>query len=721
MAGRTAYMACLLALAGGASPSAAQDDGGNDAPDAAVSANDADTPLDDSAAATGTPVSGEEAVPPDETELSPEEELSAAMAATAGASGVKEWKPAKAGELDENGRIPTAAFAGMSAFIDASISPDGSRFAFISLREGKVVIVIADAVTREMITSIDVGSVANFGWYRWAGDDRILFSNTRRVFAFFYFFPETKLRVFDISSGKTHLVGFEEQGLEGDDVLYVDRAGDYVILSLNRKLGEEPDVYRFPLDGTGEDGAVMVQKSIKGIDEWWADSAGTVRLGMRFLGRTRANFYYRSSSEEEFRRVARIRRDTKEEVDSWDVIGLRPGSDIGYAVVENAAGRRILTEFDFSTGETGAVVYENPDWDVDSVSIAHDGRALGASYTDDEYKTHWLDPGLAKTEKQLRAALGDGAISIQSHSDSGRLLVRHGSAADPGVLYIFRPETKQLDTIAELRPDLDWKQLAGPSAISYTARDGTPIRGYLTLPRGREPKNLPLIILPHGGPYGVRDSLRYDDEVQFLASRGYAVLQPNYRGSGGYGLEFAQLGDGQIGRKMQDDLDDAMDWAVAQGIADPERVCLVGGSYGGFAAMWGVLRNPERYRCAASWAGVTDFEEQLKYDKDTLFRRAARRWKDRVEGNERGFDLDDVSPAHQARRLVRPLLLAHGTADDTVPYDQYRRMKVALEKAEKNFETLVIEDEGHSFSKAESEQAWYDALEAFLAKHNPAD
>jgi dipeptidyl aminopeptidase/acylaminoacyl peptidase len=275
--------------------------------------------------------------------------------------------------------------------------------------------------------------------------------------------------------------------------------------------------------------------------------------------------------------------------------------------------------------------------------------------------------------------------------------------------------------VSKYRPPLDPDTLARPQAITYMARDGTPIRAYLTLPKGREAKDLPLIIHPHGGPFGIRDELRYDDQVQFLANRGYAVLQPNFRGSGGYGSDFYDLGDGEVGRGMQDDLDDAMDWAVREGLADPQRVCVVGGSYGGYAALWAVLRNPERYACAASWAGVTDWDRLLRYDRGYLTREASRRWQAKIEGDDREFDLRDVSPYRLARNLTRPVLLAHGTRDARVPFSQFEQMRDAADDASGLLTTLVIEDEGHSFTKAANEQQWYDALDAFLAQHNPAD
>jgi dipeptidyl aminopeptidase/acylaminoacyl peptidase len=241
------------------------------------------------------------------------------------------------------------------------------------------------------------------------------------------------------------------------------------------------------------------------------------------------------------------------------------------------------------------------------------------------------------------------------------------------------------------------------------------------LPLGRPAKGLPLIVMPHGGPYGVRDNGDYDPYVQFLANRGYAVLQPNYRGSESYGREFEEKGDGQWGRAMQDDLDDGMDWLVKDGVADAKRVCIFGASYGGYAAMWGATRNPERYRCAASLAGVSDIARQLKFSRD-FFRdtKSARAWQSRVKGDSK-FDLGDISPLDHAEQLKVPMLLAHGKDDQVVPIKQSDLYAAALRKAGKPVEYYTYEDEGHGLSDATHIEDFLNRLDAFLKKHNPAE
>jgi dipeptidyl aminopeptidase/acylaminoacyl peptidase len=310
---------------------------------------------------------------------------------------------------------------------------------------------------------------------------------------------------------------------------------------------------------------------------------------------------------------------------------------------------------------------------------------------------------------------------VSSADDNGRMIIWAGSDVDPGIYYLYDAQKVTLDVFSNPLPGLDPEQLARSEPVHYTARDGTEINGYLTLPRGREAHGLPLIIMPHGGPYGVRDKLAFDTDAQFLASRGYAVLQPNYRGSGGYGESFERLGDGQIGRKMQDDLDDAMDWLVQRGVADPARVCMIGSSYGGYAALWAVIRNPERYRCAASFAGVTDWKKQISYDADSLTSKRTKKLRETVAGTDDSFNLDMVSPLKQIDRLNRPVLLGHGEDDTTVPFDQFTRFRDAAARAHRPLDLVTFPDEGHGFYKHEDRQQWYEALEAFLARNNPAD
>lgn len=613
-------------------------------------------------------------------------------------------------------RIPTSAFASRSMLESAKLSPDGARLAVVVKLDGISYLALFDASTQEISARYKLGSKVDIKWLRWAGNERILLSLSTPGEFFGDEVQYTRLAMVHLGEQWFDLLGGKIGGVYGDDVIFVAEDGSYALVSIQKTIYDYPAVYRYDLVRDGE--ITQVQSPRDGVWNWYADNAGVVRIGTGWLNR-RLRVFYRASAGEDLKQIARLKQDD-EEAKFWDIIQIISGSNQGYVLQENDEGRVGLYLFDYSTREVVKPVYENPDWDIESVWIK-DGKPVAAFYTDDRQQVVWFDETYAAQYNLLARSLKDTDLWVTSRaSDNSRMLVWAGNEADPGVLYIYSPGEKRMDQFAELRPKVNFRYLGRPKPVSYEARDGTTIHAYLTLPRGREAKDLPLIILPHGGPFWVRDQLQYNDEVQLLANRGYAVLQPNFRGSGGYGDDFHELGAGEIGRRMQDDLDDGMDWLVGEGIADPARVCVVGASYGGYAAQWAVLRNPERYRCAASWAGVTDWDKMLKYDRRFLTKKGRARWEGLIEGDGTN-PLDEVSPYRLAEKLSRPLLLAHGTDDSNVPFSQLKRMSKAAKKAPVPPTELVVKDEGHSFTKAENEQAWFDALEAFLAEHNPAD
>ncbi|WP_086739490.1 alpha/beta fold hydrolase [Erythrobacter colymbi] len=612
--------------------------------------------------------------------------------------------------------IAVGHFAKRPAFWDAKLSPNGAMFSFMRHSNGEVQFVITDTTSGKLVRALAADPQDELDWYRWVTNDKLLLAVSTPGEFFREEVRYTRLILVEVSSGVMTRLFARSDVVEGDNVIHVAKDGSYVLVAIQQTIYDYPSVLRHELKPGGK--ISVVQDPRDGVWNWVADDQGVVRMGTGWF-EDRFKVYYRPGAGENLKLVARLKEsDTVDRY--WDALSIVNGSDEGYVLSEGDTGRVGLRRVNFSTREVIETVYEHPEWDIDSVTLK-DGKPFAAYYTAERDEVHWFDPAIAKQYRSLRKALGDGEVWVTSRAeDETRMLVYAGHESDPGVLYLYDPAAKRLQEISQFRPEIDFRALASPKPVQYTARDGTVIRGYLTLPRGREAKNLPLILMPHGGPYGVRDKLEYNDEVQLLANRGYAVLQPNYRGSGGYGDAFFEAGAGQIGRKMQDDIDDAMDWAVKQGIADAKRVCVVGGSYGGYAALWAVLRNPERYRCAASWAGVTDWNKLLRYDRRYLTARVNKWWQARVRG-DKTQDLDGVSPYRTAGTLSRPVLLAHGTKDKRVPISQYNIFEKAARIAPVPPQTLVIKDEGHSFSSPENAQAWYEALDGFLAKHNPAD
>ncbi len=600
------------------------------------------------------------------------------------------------------------------------LSPDGLLIAGYVSVSGQERLGIFDLATGK-IRTLNLGGHFDFIWFKWAGSNRVLVSVGRTVQLGEDDFWQTRLLTYDITTGVQQYIGGKSEGLKGDDVLWIDPEGKSILLSFGDTIYDYPGVSSIDL-ATNKAHLVVAQRH--GVMDWYADDKGVVRAGFEW-GDSGWKMIYRASAGESFRTVVKADKDDDEA--GFDAFRIYQGSDEGYRVMLNeATGRDALYRFNFATRKRGDLVFEAPGVDVSDFDTQVDNASLYAAwFTDDRARTHWFDAELGKVQdavdKAVSSALGERAARIVSYSrDRKRLLIWLGASNDPGRYYVFDQDEGAMHLFAKVNDKLDPKALATTSYTHYKARDGLDIPAYLTLPPGRAAKNLPLVIMPHGGPYDVRDEGDFDTEVQFLANRGYAVLQPEFRGSGGYGKAFSEKGEGQWGRAMQDDLDDGMDWLAKQGTIDPKRTCLVGSSYGGYAALWGAVRNPERYRCAASFAGISDLKRQLKFQIDfKVSKRHRKDWQKTVKGDDT-FDLTTVSPLYTIDRLKTPVLLVHGDEDQRVPFKQSKLYADALKAAGKPNEFVVLKGEGHGFSTKASMQTWLDKLDTFLGKYNPA-
>ncbi len=348
-------------------------------------------------------------------------------------------------------------------------------------------------------------------------------------------------------------------------------------------------------------------------------------------------------------------------------------------------------------------------------------RLSGFSRYDDQYVKDYFDPLMKKLNDALPQVMGPDARAYMYDfaEDPRKMIVYSESASDAGsYIFIDFSNGNQVE-IASNYPDLPEEWITAKQAIDYKASDGLNIHAYLTLPPFKEAKNLPLIVLPHGGPES-RDTLGYDWQAQVFASRGYAVLQPNYRGSEGYGEAFITAGHGQWGRKMQTDLSDGVRHLAQKGMIDPKRVAIFGASYGGYAAAAGATLDANVYRCAVAIAGVMDIKSFVSFKEDASGRMdssTVRYWKEQF-GDQKTWD--DASPARQADKAYCPILLIHGTDDTVVPIEQSRKMESALKKAGKPVEFITYKGQDHWESIPSARVTMMQAAVDFIAKHNPA-
>ena len=623
-------------------------------------------------------------------------------------------------------RIPSKVFATIPLLSEPLLSPDGLRFAARTNVDGQKLLGIFDLSGKTSTRLLRVGEDADLRRYMWAGNDTLLVSVGRTINWMGDDALETRLMAIDAPTGAHRFIGGDQEGLIGDDILWIDPAGKSILLSYQSTIYEYPTVFSVDL---AHNRRTRVAGPIDDIWDWYADNAGVVRYGYGWSDDHHWQMVYRKDAATPFR-VAAHGTDADNDqanADKDKAFRLSAGSDTGFVYDTDAdTGLQAIYRYNFATHTRGDLVFEAQGTDIDNAWLTTDGTGVeSAYYTDSRDRVTWWDPEMRTFQDQLDHAvgnaLGDREAWVVSHStDYATMIVWVLASNDPGRYYVYQKDTGTMSVLSKLNETLTPASLAVTHYVHYKARDGLDIPAYVTLPVGRAAQGLPLVVMPHGGPYDVRDHGDYADDVQFLANRGYVVLQPEYRGSGSYGKAFDDKGSGQWGRAMQDDIDDGMDWLVKAGIADPKRACIVGWSYGGYAAIWGATRNPERWRCAVSAAGISDLGRQLKYQINSMTNRPERaRWQRKVQGDP-AFDLKTVSGLYNLDRMKVPILLVHGDKDQTVPPKQSRLYAAALKAAGKTYEYVELPGETHGLSTSANAQTWYDRLDAFLAKYDPA-
>lgn len=410
---------------------------------------------------------------------------------------------------------------------------------------------------------------------------------------------------------------------------------------------------------------------------------------------------------------------------SFAFLGMNKGNDKAYfssnfdLVEKDTTG---LFQFDLVTKEI-ELLYRHPDVDIQGTVTGDEQQIIGVRLEPGYPMIHYIesDENLAeiKLHKGLSGSFPGQYVSITSRtSDKTKYLLSVRSDKNPGDFYLFDREAMNVSYLGSSKPEIDTKLMAKVEPFIMNARDGLQMYGYLTIPNNVEEKNLPMVVYPHGGPYGVRDSWRWDRRAQMLASRGYLVLQLNFRGSGGYGNHFERAGYTEWGAKMQDDLTDATHWAIKQGLADPDRICIHGVSYGGYASMNAVVKEPDLYKCSIPDAGV--YEMKVQWDEADSFK--GRGGSDRKEWYMKrtigGYDkVEERSPVYHVNKLKADLFIVHGGEDVRVPIINAEILEDKLKQADKNYIKLYKDEEGHGFTQVKNRVELYEQILEFLDKN----
>ena len=623
--------------------------------------------------------------------------------------------------------VDVEQFIRREQFRDVKLSPGGTYLAATLPLEDRTGMVILRLSDRQITAQFSLGRNTDIAWFEWANDDRVLLGVADKFGMLAK--PQFTGEIVAIGAnggGAEMLVGQRVQdggagtrikpkqpeqvwALLADTLPQDERS---VMLTVGN-IANDPYTRAERMDVITGRRTVAAKVPVRNA-QFTVDHQGVVRLAVGADGDNLSRLYYRENDTSQWRVIndeAQTRRLERP-------LGFSADGTTVYLRSDSESGPDAIVAWDVASGERREVLRDD-NVDPHEIIYASSGphEPIGALFMDGKARTAFFKPDHpdARLQRSLEAAFEGETVRIVSRTADGRhALLLVDSDRNSGDYFSFDTVLKKADHLVSRRSWLPPLDMTEVRPVSLKARDGTPLQGYLTLPKGAGEKGLPMVLLPHGGPYGVRDSWDFGEEVQMLAAAGYAVFQVNYRGSSGYGRDFQAAGARQWGLSMQDDLTDATRWAIDQGIADPQRICIYGASYGAYASLMGVAKEPSLYRCAVGYVGLYDLATRTRALGKGA--RSTETWSEDWMGTDLGA-LQVASPNRLADRIKVPVLLAAGGQDEITPIEHSKMMEAALKRAGVPVETLYYANEGHGFYTQPHRKEYYTKLLDFLGRH----
>ncbi len=585
------------------------------------------------------------------------------------------------------------------------LSPDGKYYAYEAPYKHRMNIFVRE-IGKDTALRLTSDTARDISGFFWGNNSRILYLKDTG--------GDENFKLFGVNVDGSNLKGltdFDKVRTEMiDDLPDID---EYVIVGMNKRNPQVFDPYRLDIN-TGE--LTQLAENPGNIQSWITDHDGKLRMATAVTDGVNTSVLFRETESEPFKTVltTSFKESMAPQFFTFDNKNIYASSNLG-------RDKSAIVEFDPRTGKEVKMLYENKDYDVDALFYSRARKVLTAArFTSWKRERYFFDKQFEGMVGKLKKELGDVDFGFVSNNKAeDKYIVYSFSDKTQGAYYLYDVKTGKVDKIADLAPWLDEKEMAGMLPIEYKSRDGLIINGYLTLPKGYtldNAKNLPVVVNPHGGPW-YRDEWGFNPEVQFLANRGYAVLQMNFRGSTGYGRKFWEASFKQWGKAMQDDITDGVNWLVDKGIADKSRVAIYGGSYGGYATLAGVTFTPDLYAAAVDYVGVSNLF--------TFMKTVPPYWKPMLDmfhemvGDPKKDSLLMVaeSPVMHADKIKTPLFVAQGKNDPRVNIDESNQMVEALKKRGIVVEYMVKDNEGHGFHNEENRYDFYRAMDKFLGEH----
>lgn len=589
--------------------------------------------------------------------------------------------------------------------VNFSLSPDGKYYAYMAPYKDRMNIFVQE-IGKEIAVQLTSDTARSIYGFFWGNNTRILYLKDVG--------GDENIKLFGVDIDGSNLIGLTDfDNVRTDLIDDLPDIEEYVIVGLNKRNPQVFDPYRLNIN-TGE--LTMLAENPGNILGWMTDHDGKLRLGFAVVDGVNTSILFRNTEEEPFTTIltTSFKETMQPSLFTFDNKNLLAVSNIG-------RDKTAVVEFNPITGKEEKVLYENPHFDVDQIVYSRERKVItGARYTSWKRERHFFDPEFESLINGLKEKLGDIEFGLSSSNKAEDVwIVDASSDKSPGTYYLYDQKTGKLDKIADAAPWLDENEMASMLPVEYSSRDGLTIHGYLTLPKGytmKNAKNLPVIVNPHGGPWH-RDQWGFNSEVQFLANRGYAVFQMNFRGSTGYGRKFWEASFKQWGKSMQDDITDGVKWLIDKGIADESRIAIYGGSYGGYATLAGITFTPDLYAAAVDYVGVSNlftFMKTIPPYWEPMLNMMYEMVGDPVKDS---ILMYEASPVFHADKIKTPLFVAQGANDPRVNIDESDQMVEALRNRGVEVEYLVKDNEGHGFYNQENRFEFYNAMEKFLSNH----
>ena len=621
-------------------------------------------------------------------------------------------------------QVDLAPFLKDMDFQDIKLSPTGEFYAATVPFGDRTSLVVMKRDGDAPLSRFSLGKNSHVQAFDWVNDTRVLLSVSEKFGQLDQPQGTGELYAVDADGSKPELlVGFRVAGGSGSHIS--GKKAEAVAAWLIATLPDDDRNVLIRVSPFGREALTRVEKldvytgrrvPVARVDipqaQFAVDNAGVVRFALASKSDNLSRLLHRTGPNAEWTVV----NDEATSKHVEGVLGFAPDNRTAYLLVEQDKGPDAVVAYDTVTRERRPLLRDAVVSPFGAIpSLAPPYAPVGVLFAGGGLRSAFFDP--ASPEARLYALLGEafpgrGVVITSATRDGGLALVQVTDPTSVGDFYLFDTKARKATYLASRTRVFDPKAVGGVKPVTLQARDGLALHGFLTLPPGSNGRNLPAVILPHGGPFTIYDGPWFNPEAQMLAHAGYAVLQVNFRGSGNYGGAFVDAGARQWGLKMQDDLTDATRWLVSQGIADGGRMCIYGASYGAYAALMGVAAEPTLYRCAAGYVGVYDLP--LLIDEERKSGRRLKTWTDEWIGSDPAA-LAQVSPNLVADRIKVPVFLAAGGEDKTADIEHTRRMEAALKKAGVPVQALYKPTEGHGFYTEQNRRDFYTRLLAFLS------